>query len=559
MSRVPGGDSRIDAVVAYHEVTKHHLRGYAPGPGYLDWDAQPDPFRRWRPAAALELPLIDGGGPGSFDALHLQPARPQPVDERSLGLFLELALGLSAWKRLGAERWALRNNPSSGNLHPTEGYLLLWRAVSATITPGLYHYAPHEHALERRAELPAAAARALERAHPRSFGAIAWSSIVWREAWKYGARAYRYCQLDVGHALGAARYAAAALGWALRADPEPGDEQLAGLLGLDRDADFAGAEPEQPEMIALIGEGVDDAPDWAVLAAAWSHWQGQASRLSAESVVWPQIARVMPATVKPDLVMQRAWPAPTQPGAVAPAVRDVDAASLIRSRRSAQRMDATTGISAASFRRVLARTLAARGAVPFDAFPYPPAIDLAVFAHRVDGLDPGLYVLPRGGERGRSLLQAIGGSERAAQSLAGDAVPLHRVRAPADLRHTASGLSCHQGIAGHGAFALAMLADLGQVLRDEGAWAWRRLHWEAGLIGQVLYLEAEAAGLQGTGIGCFFDDEVLSVLGLASDVRARWQVIYHFTVGRALDDARLLSESAHGHLAARRWTAGGWS
>ena len=35
---------------------------------------------------------------------------------------------------------------------------------------------------------------------------------------------------------------------------------------------------------------------------------------------------------------------------------------------------------------------------------------------------------------------------------------------------------------------------------------YRRLFWECGLIGQVLYLEAEAAGVRGTGIGCFYDD-----------------------------------------------------
>jgi nitroreductase len=41
------------------------------------------------------------------------------------------------------------------------------------------------------------------------------SSIFWREAWKYGERAFRYCQHDVGHALGTLRSAAAALGWKL--------------------------------------------------------------------------------------------------------------------------------------------------------------------------------------------------------------------------------------------------------------------------------------------------------------------------------------------------------
>ena len=39
------------------------------------------------------------------------------------------------------------------------------------------------------------------------------SSIHWRETWKYGERAFRYCQHDIGHAIGTLRIAAATLGW----------------------------------------------------------------------------------------------------------------------------------------------------------------------------------------------------------------------------------------------------------------------------------------------------------------------------------------------------------
>lgn len=548
MSPAPPPDPGTAAVLAYHEATKHHPGGYAPAPGFLDWDAQPDPFRRWHPAPLCELPLIDGAGPGTFEGLHRRDIEPVPLDARSLSLWLELALGLSAWKRLGPDRWALRNNPSSGNLHPTEGYLLLWRPVSETIPPGLYHYAPREHALERRARLPGADARALAAAVPGSFGALAFSSIPWREEWKYGARAYRYCQLDVGHALGAARYAAAALGWSLRVDAGPGDRRLAGLIGLDRQADLAGAEPEHPELLARVGDGDLVAPDWTALAAAWSDWRGQASRISGERVRWPEIARVLGAAARPDRTGGAERQAPVSPVSPPPADPSPDAVTLIRSRRSAQRMDPATGIGGEAFRRLLARTLPAPGQIPFDAFPYAAAIHLAIFAHAVEGLPPGLYLLLRDGGRGRSLLAALGGGD--APRVDGD-LPLYHLQAPADLRRTASGLCCHQGIAGRGAFAVALLADLGHRLPADGAWAWRRLHWEAGLVGQVLYLEAEAAGLRGTGIGCFFDDEVHRLLGLPTGPDAPWQVAYHFTVGRPVDDGRLTSEPPYAHLSAQ--------
>ena len=38
---------------------------------------------------------------------------------------------------------------------------------------------------------------------------IGLSSVHWREAWKYGERAFRYCQHDAGHAIGTVRIAAA--------------------------------------------------------------------------------------------------------------------------------------------------------------------------------------------------------------------------------------------------------------------------------------------------------------------------------------------------------------
>jgi hypothetical protein len=58
----------------------------------------------------------------------------------------------------------------------------------------------------------------------------------------------------------------------------------------------------------------------------------------------------------------------------------------------------------------------------------------------------------------------------------------------------------------------------------------------------VLYLEAEAAGIRGTGIGCFFDVEMHALLGLQGSA---WQSLYHFTAGGALEDARLTSLPAY--------------
>ena len=88
---------------------------------------------------------------------------------------------------------------------------------------------------------------------------------------------------------------------------------------------------------------------------------------------------------------------------------------------------------------------------------------------------------------------------------------------------------------------LGLANDL-ERLREFGAGFYPRLFWETGVVGQMLYLAAEAAGVQGTGIGCFFDDEVHTMLGLEDHA---WQSLYHFTVGQGVEDPRLVTAAAY--------------
>jgi hypothetical protein len=90
-----------------------------------------------------------------------------------------------------------------------------------------------------------------------------------------------------------------------------------------------------------------------------------------------------------------------------------------------------------------------------------------------------------------------------------------------------------------------MIAAFGSTIRERGPWWYRHLHWEAGVLGQALYLEAEAAGVRGTGIGCYFDDAFHDLLGLDGD---EFQDLYHFTVGGPVEDPRLATLPPYAHL-----------
>jgi hypothetical protein len=95
-----------------------------------------------------------------------------------------------------------------------------------------------------------------------------------------------------------------------------------------------------------------------------------------------------------------------------------------------------------------------------------------------------------------------------------------------------------------------MIAEYRDALFTHGPWFYRLLFWEAGVIGQVLYLEAEAAGIAATGIGCFFDDPVHQVFGFGD---LEFQSLYHFTVGGPVQDNRLTTLAPYGVHVLASW------
>jgi nitroreductase len=529
----------LNRVRAYHHRTKHGFGRYAASPGFMDWETQPDPFRRFEGAAQTPLPLSADQLPVLYAELFtpgmIQPA---PLNQHSVGQLLELSFGLSAWKQYGGDRWALRCNPSSGNLHPTEAYLVA-SGVDG-LEDGVFHYVSHDHALEHRCSFQP----------PLQGFLVGLSSIHWREAWKYGERAFRYCQHDIGHALGALRYAAAVLGWKVRLLEAWGDDDIASLLGLDRQGDFVDAETEAPDLLCLIEtsnmNGDEPDIDTLVAAAKAGVWAGQANTLSkTHNFDWPEIEEVSTAAHKPRT--EQSLVAETFGNTIPPlppTLCELTAAELIKQRRSAQSFDGVTAIPAKTLYRILDATLPRDDLPPFDVGCWPPKVHLVVFVHRVVGLPPGVYLFCRSPDaepKFRNTLKQGFKWERSE----GCPSHLHLFRLiRADAKQAAITLSCQQAIAGDSAFSLGMLAEFEEGL-SEGPWVYRRLFWECGLIGQVLYLEAEAAGVRGTGIGCFFDDPVHELLGI-EDVT--WQSLYHFTIGGALVDNRLQSLPGYWHL-----------
>jgi len=110
-----------------------------------------------------------------------------------------------------------------------------------------------------------------------------------------------------------------------------------------------------------------------------------------------------------------------------------------------------------------------------------------------------------------------------------------------DMELTAKTLSLQQDIAADCTFSCAFLADFAW----STSYGYRKVHWEAGIIGHVLYLAAESIpGLRGTGMGAFFGALTKEVLELPQNR----ETVYHFAVGGPVEDKRLRTDPPYDHL-----------
>jgi SagB-type dehydrogenase family enzyme len=532
----------LATILAYHQRSKHNLQRYAAGPKEMDWGSQPDPFRSFEGCTRLELPLPrdDATAPLYNDLFRPGKIQSQRLTSTSISTLLAHSFGLSAWKQYGNNQWALRCNPSSGNLHPTEAYVIT--SGCDGIPDGLHHYLSRDHELECRCLFSEGNADVL----PAGLFLLGISSIYWREAWKYGERAYRYCQHDAGHAIAAVRIAAAMQGWHVRLLDSWSDAEIGAALGLERRDDFGVAECEHPDAMLLVTtsplSAVVNAEEIISLARG-GQWRGRANVLSAHHLQdWPVIEEAALACTKAatdDSFLQPPLLPEQQDSACSQS-----AGAIVMQRRSAQAFDGVTSISVTTFFRMLEMTLPRTGVPPFDVIGWEPRVHLAIFVHRVDGLLPGLYLLFRNGDSKQKLREILMPEfEWLKPQGCPEELALYRLVA-ADARDAARTLSCHQEIAADGAFSLGMLAEFDASLAEK-PWIYRQLFWEAGIIGQILYLEAEAADMRGTGIGCYFDDAVHDLLGIKD---LSLQSMYHFTVGKALIDTRLQTLPPYVHL-----------
>ena len=485
----------------YHELTKHSAESLQRTQHYLDWANMPNPFRHYEGVPVLDLPADPPATEiSAFEVLEGKIGNTLAGDGAEfLSQLMFYSASISASKRVPSTGaiYSLRVNPSSGNLHPTEFHFCARGLVGWP--NGLYHYRPSSHMAEQRA-IGDFAAKLGNNSTPLIF---VLTSIAWREAWKYRNRAYRYCLHDIGHAWQSLTLAARSIGCESFAFGHFSDDRVAESCLLSAD--------EWPMLIVgLHGPSIPlnklDTVETVVFG-------GQPNRLSEEQEVYPLIERIHAAT---KFNTESSIPSPGQPKLSGrgdfrlppPVSTNRSFGDVVRTRRSA--LDFKGGGESISYPQ-LATLLSTTRERLFADFATHCYVHLYLYVHRVEGLEPGVYRFwPEHAE-------------------------LERIKS-GDQRLVAAALSLGQDLAGNACVAFSMIGDFENAASTYGDRGYRYVHFEAGAIGQRMYLAAEALGLGATGIGAFFDEEVNRYLGLSSELG---QVVYHFAIGYPVADPRL--------------------
>jgi SagB-type dehydrogenase family enzyme len=190
----------------YHEQTKHSEISIQQSPHYLDWNTKPLPFKIYADPSVLLVPLPTDFSQPSLSALTsigknrpLESKNIEP-DVKDIAEVLFFSAGITRELKVGHDTYYMRAASATGALYPIELYVICQDLPG--LRAGVYHFSPADFSLAKlrsgdyRTELANVAGNDSDIA--RSPFTIAFTSIAWRNSWKYQARSYRHWFWDSG-------------------------------------------------------------------------------------------------------------------------------------------------------------------------------------------------------------------------------------------------------------------------------------------------------------------------------------------------------------------------
>ena len=528
----------------YHEVTKHSEASLLSSRHRLDFASKPIPFKIY-----LELPsktLPENFPMPEAKALNcISEMKSQTLRDKAKGLIaasssknsdassnrhkleisdlaevLFFSAGITRIVKYPYGKYYMRAASATGALYPIELYVVC-DDILPDLEAGVYHFSPADFSLTQirkgryRKYLAAAAANNKEIAN--SSVAIVFTSIAWRNAWKYQARSYRHWFWDSGVIAANLLATAHAMGVPARIVMGFLDDNLTELLCLQdhREAAIAmaaigsadsstfgqyGSESERltnvstPTIRALSERDETSYPEiWDVNEASkltskqevedWifnAHHHYQQDEQSLPTPISPD-SQTKGAEIKDHYIIQ-----PTDLEEEFHKSRSLKETILWR---GSSRNFSKTAIPLSTLKTILYSST--RG-VPMDIFPDGNSqIDIYFIANSVDGLTPGSYFYNRNRSAPNSNLHTS----------------IEKIKELGSSRNISGYLCLGQTLFSNASVVFFLMTDLRSVLSSLGNRGYRTSQFEAGVIAGKIYLASYALRIGASG-STFFDDAV---------------------------------------------------
>ena len=249
----------VSAAREYHDATKHSFWSVRSGHG-LDWPNQPLPFKIYKDLESVRLPT--DGSPIAANVAETVGADPLVQEESipdlgTLARLLYLSAGITKRKPYAGGELYFRAAACTGALYHIDVYVICGDIPG--LGAGVYHFGPNDFGLVRLREGDyrgvIAEASGQDKAIVEAPITLALADTHWRNAWKYGARAYRHAFWDAGTLLANTLAAASGAGIPAKIVTSFVDEEVHRLLGL---------EVDKESVVALVPLGRDSGATPAV-------------------------------------------------------------------------------------------------------------------------------------------------------------------------------------------------------------------------------------------------------------------------------------------------------
>lgn len=394
----------------------------------------------------------------------------------------------------------LRSAPSAGALYPVDIYVAASRVEG--LDPGLYHFNVKANSLVRlkrgllSEEIEAVAGS------PHLFQPAA-ATIVFcvtfgRSGFKYRDRAYRYVNMDTGHAVYNLALSAASLGYSAPVVVRFDDGLLNNLLGVDTEKEAALLLV--PLGRAAQGKGKTAFPEPRFTVAPL---EGSAEGGSYVTLVHSGtgMTRIDGWTEAPVGAGSRE-PAGGEALSLPEPVAGRDLFPVIRERRSTRNYTRTPMGAAELAALCVAAQGTGQSGDPFLSLAAP--LNLYAVVRHVEGIAPGVYLIV---PKSRSLVLCREG----------------------DFSSQCRSACLNQDFCATADVVFMKTVEWESLPLPDGERGYRYACLLAGMEGEGLYLQATALGMGVCGVGAFFDGDVAGIVGCD---RSREAVLYVTAVGK---------------------------